>query len=102
MRTEEIGKELTIRWTIKVNGEVRDLRDLDLTLILECPGGRIKIMDFDVKGDDYNEIWTKFRGTQQKYTGLYSLHLYVNKGKHMQSKMTACNFLKLVPACSCN
>ena len=101
MKIEEIGKDVAIRWTVYVNGETRDLRDLDLSLVLVSPGGTERVLPFTIKGDNHNEVWAKFYGTQQKYVGLYTLILYANRGRKGQSKLSACNFLKLVPECKC-
>lgn len=100
------GKDIGIRWSILTNGEAVSLEGRDLTLFVRSTMG-VMLHDFEVEG---NTLLFKFRASEQKALGPYTLTLYVNHGKDGQTVVDKCNAFTLVSTtcqegddkCDCN
>lgn len=80
-----IGKDLNIRWQILVNGQIQDLSNADLSIILRDPSGKsVEITVFSVNN---NIISFCLRGTSFHALGTYMLTLWMNKGKKAQTML---------------
>ena len=94
MDRHRIGKDLTIRWPIKTNGQPASLAGRQLTLELyDCLGSR-RQLPFTI---ECNAVVTKFFGTTQNRLGKYRLTLWENKGTQGQTAVDACDAFELVP-----
>ena len=80
MIKNRIGTDITINWPITIDGEERDLSQLDLTLYVICNRFK-KEMNFTIEG---NTLTFTFFGKDQRVRGDYDLMLILNEGKEEQ------------------
>ena len=97
MKSERIGNDIKIEWSILRQGVPFSLTDKDVTIYLGSPFGRTKISGFSI--DSNKVLWTFF-GKDQKSLGKYSLILVVNEGNEGMITTDICDFVNLVD-CSC-
>ena len=84
MRRIRLGKDISVRWKILVNGLETDISDFDLSIELEDAYGiKTDITDFTVTDGCYIEFM--LYADQMKNLGKYILTLWLNKGKTGQS-----------------
>lgn len=94
MRKIRIGKDIAVNWEITVNGNIENLEEKDLSLTMTDPKGNIADINiFEVRN---NVVVVGFKGTAFKYLGLYTLTLWLNKGKDAQTMIDAVDCFKLV------
>lgn len=80
MIKNRIGTDITINWPITIDGEERDLSQLDLTLYVICNRYK-KELPFTTEG---NTLTFTFFGKNQRVRGDYDLMLVLNEGKEEQ------------------
>lgn len=97
MREQRLGNDISIVWSILLEGEPFLFGDKNLKLYLRSPHGRKEINDFTIYE---NKIHWTFYGKDQKDFGKYSLTLVANEGEIGMITVDTCNFVKLVN-CSC-
>lgn len=93
MKRIRIGKDILVRWHIATNGQMLCLQGEELCLVIEDAFGHKAAHDFRVSG---NMVVFTFAGTEQKYTGIYTLTLWRNYGKRGQTAVDFCNAFTLV------
>lgn len=94
MKNIRIGKDIAIKWEIKIDGEIVDLSDKDITITMTTPKGEIvELVNYSI---NYNVISFGLNGTAFKQLGLYSLTCWLNKGKEGQTMVDEPNLFKLV------
>ena len=98
MRSERIGNDLSIVWSLLSGGQPFNIEGRDVTIYLKSAFGKTEIKDFNLSGNMV--LWT-FYGKDQKHTGIYSLELVINEGEKGMITTDKCKFVNLV-ACSCN
>lgn len=97
MKSERIGNDLNIVWSLLSGDQPFNIEGRDVTIYLKSAFRKTEIKDFNLSGNKV--LWT-FYGKDQKQTGIYSLELVVNNGKEGMITTDACNFVNLVN-CSC-
>ena len=88
-----IGKDIMVSFPVTIDGEEASLADKDIQLELINPIGAKIHLDFSVSG---NIIAFTYLGMQQKISGIYSVKLWLNKGKVGQSVLDFPNVFELV------
>lgn len=93
MRNIRIGKDITCRWKVAVNGdEGTSLDGMNLRLVLHDPFGNHPELPF---GLEKNTVTFMLAAGLQAGTGRYSVTLFAEKdGKH--TALDACDFVRLV------
>ncbi len=95
MKKIRIGKDIEIKWTIKLPEGSNPLSELNLTLQMRDPkGNKVIINDFTVINDEYLLIGLK--GTAFAYLGNYTLTLWKDKDLTGQTMVDAVNAFTLV------
>lgn len=94
MKKIRLGKDIIMTWQILTNDLPEDLEGRDLTLILTDPANGRQELPITVTG---NTVEAVYHGTEQKYTGGYSITLIENRGKKGQSIVDQYNAFYLVP-----
>lgn len=94
MKKIRLGKDIIMTWQILTNDLPEDLEGRDLILILTDPANGRQELPITVTG---NTVEAVYQGTEQKYTGGYSLTLIENRGKKGQSIVDQYNAFYLVP-----
>lgn len=97
MKSERIGNDIKIEWSILREGTPFSLSNKDVSIYLGSQFGRTKISGFTI--DSNKVIWTFF-GKDQKSLGKYSLVLVINEGNEGMITTDICDFVNLV-SCSC-
>ena len=97
MKKIRIGKDITVRWRILVNGNSVHIEGMALQLVMTDPFGKRSYPEFTVEDDTVGFV---FAGTEQRHIGAYSLTLWVNHGQKGQTALDACDFVQLV-SCTC-
>lgn len=97
MKRIRIGKDIRIRWRVEVNGYPPES---DSSCVLEVVGHWGDRQELPVEVVD-GEVVATFRGKHHRQIGVYSLTLWINRGKDGQTAVDACNVFELVP-CSCD
>ena len=96
MDKRRIKKDLVITWKVTTNGKPETLAGRDLTLFLRDPmGHQIRVEHFDII--EGCKIRFRYRGTEQKYKGIYTLTLWEYYGKIGQTATDTCEAFELVP-----
>lgn len=94
MKNYRLGNTITIKWTIMTaTGTAYNLNASNLELFAVVPNHTIKIDDFSVAG---NVVTWTFLGTDQKFTGPYTLTLIENRGQSTMMTVDYCNAFGLV------
>ena len=94
MKKYRLGNTITIKWTIMTaTGTAYNLNASNLELFAVVPNHTIKIDDFSVAG---NVVTWTFLGTDQKFTGPYTLTLIENRGQSTMMTVDYCNAFGLV------
>lgn len=93
MKKVRIGKDITFTWTITTNGESSPLTGRNLTLFIIDPHKKKMERQFTIDG---NTITFKFKGTEQKTLGDYSLELWENLNLEGQTVCDNLNAFTLV------
>lgn len=93
MRKIRVGKDISLSWRVKVNGESTDLSGLDISLYLCQPYGDRVLLQHSTENDVVTAV---FLGKQQKSIGEYSLELWLNKGNEGQSVVDKISAFALV------
>lgn len=94
MNKIRIGKDIKVRWSVKLNDRPITAED-NLTLVMINPRLHEKVVDYFIED---GAIVFFFRGTEQIYTGDYSLILWFNYGELNQSALDAEFIFRLVRA----
>lgn len=97
MKRIRIGKDIRIRWRVEVNGYPPEAAS---GCVLEVVGHWGDRQELPVEVVD-GEVVATFRGKHHRQIGVYSLTLWINRGKDGQTAVDACNVFELVP-CSCD
>ena len=87
------GNDFVISWQVIINKGDLLLQDLDYSIELLDPYGRLMPIECEVQGDT---AYIRYLGTDQKSLGLYKLTLWINKGKRGQAVVDRCKVVKLV------
>lgn len=94
MKNYRLGNTITIKWTIMTaTGTAYNLNANNLELYAVVPNHAMKVDGFSVAG---NVITWTFRGTDQKFTGPYTLTLIENRGQSTMMTVDYCNAFGLV------
>lgn len=94
MKNYRLGNTITVKWTIMTaTGTAYNLNASNLELFAVVPNHTIKIDDFSVAG---NVVTWTFLGTDQKFTGPYTLTLIENRGQSTMMTVDYCNAFGLV------
>lgn len=94
MKNYRLGNTITIKWTIMTaTGTAYNLNANNLELYAVVPNYAMKVDGFSVAG---NVITWTFRGTDQKFTGPYTLTLIENRGQSTMMTVDYCNAFGLV------
>ena len=94
MKNYRLGNTITVKWTIMTaTGTAYNLNVSNLELFAVVPNHAIKVDDFSVEG---NVITWTFMGTDQKFTGPYTLTLIENRGQSTMMTVDYCNAFGLV------
>lgn len=94
MKNYRLGNTITVKWTIMTaTGTAYNLNASNLELFAVVPNHAIKVDDFSVSG---NVVTWTFRGTDQKFTGPYTLTLIENRGQSTMMTVDYCNAFGLV------
>ena len=97
MKEVRIGNDIAVAWSLERDGQPFELSGLRLSLYLKGVMGKVLIEDYSVSG---NTIYWRFRGKDQRMTGIYSLVLVCNEAEDGMITTDVCDFVKLVE-CSC-
>ena len=94
MKNYRLGNTITVKWTIMTaTGTAYNLNAGNLELYAVVPNHAIKVDDFSVSG---NVVTWTFRGSDQKFTGPYTLTLIENRGQSTMMTVDYCNAFGLV------
>lgn len=97
MKRIRIGKDIRIRWRVEVNGYPPEAAS---GCVLEVVGHWGDRQELPVEVVD-GEVVATFRGKHHRQIGVYSLTLWINRGKDGQTAVDARRVFELVP-CSCD
>lgn len=94
MKNYRLGNTITVKWTIMTaTGTAYNLNAGNLELYAVVPNHAIKVDDFSVSG---NVVTWTFHGSNQKFTGPYTLTLIENRGQSTMMTVDYCNAFGLV------
>lgn len=94
MKKIRIGKDITVRWQVKTNGEDMPLTGRDLRLeVLNSYGSRE--LPFTV--ENVNVVMFTIPGKEQRHPGRHSFTLWENYNKPGQTVVDSCDGVELVP-----
>lgn len=91
-----IGKDISLRWKIRTNGQEKSLIGRDLKLIIASSSGGKRELEFGITENAPTTIKTIYYGKDQQTVGDYSLILYENYGKKSMTALDIVNAFTLV------
>ena len=99
MRKIRIGNDIAVQWSLvaKGTGEPFALEDKSVRLFLKSLFSVVELQDFTIVG---NTIGWRYKGSEQKQTGVYTLVVSVEDAQEIMTTTDACDFIELV-GCTC-
>ena len=97
MKSIRIGNDINVKWSISSNGQPYNLYGKKLLLVMSNDkGGDLRIHNYTI---DQNSISFTFRGSEQRYSGIYSLTLIENNGEDNMHTVDISDAFCLVDKC---